>query len=84
MQHEEALSLPRAADNDDGAREAVEVVARVRGAQTVVQVRGLRSRAVLLSIGAVDDAGAAFAALCAERFCAERGLVLVMRPRRAA
>lgn len=84
MNLDEPLPLPRAPENDDGAHEAVEVVTRTHGARTVVCVRGVRSRAVLLSIRSRDEEGAAFAVESAERYCAERGLVLVMRARRAA
>lgn len=83
MQHE-AQGVGGGPENDDGGHEPVEIVTRVEGGRAVVRVRALRSRAVLLSIRSVDEAGAAFAVLSAERFCAERGLVLVMRMRRAA
>lgn len=84
MTSTDPLALPRAAENDDGLHEAVEIVARAHGARTFVHVRTIRSRTVLFSIRSTDDDGAVFAVQSAERYCAERGLVLVMRARRAA
>lgn len=68
-------------DNDVGL---VEVEVRSGRHHTTVRVRSLRQRVALLSIRCRDDAATAFAVLCAERFCAERSLPLVMRARRAA
>lgn len=84
MNLDEPLPHPCAPENDDGLREAVEIVTRTHGSRTFVRVRTVRSHAVILSIRSTDDEGAAFAVLSAERYCAERGLVLVMRARHAA
>ncbi|MFO0629045.1 MAG: hypothetical protein U0325_25950 [Polyangiales bacterium] len=75
---------PHAPDNDDGVADLVEVEVRPASRGATVRVRSLRTRAALLSIRCGDDDATAFAVLCAERFCAERALPLVMRPRRAA
>ena len=71
-------------ENDDGFGDLVEVEVRPHTRGATVRVRSLRTRAALLSIRCGDDAATAFAVLCAERYCAERALPLVMRPRRAA
>lgn len=71
------------AENDDGD-ELVEVEVRPTREGATVRVRSLRTRASLLSIRCPDDEATAFAVLCAERYCAERALPLVMRARRAA
>ena len=71
-------------DNDDGCGDLVEVEVRPTARGATVRVRSLRTRAAVISIRCPDDAATAFAVLCAERYCAERALPLVMRPRRAA
>lgn len=70
-------------ENDDGVFELVEVEVRARADDAVVTVRSLRSGEALLQMRCRADETAA-AVLRAERFCAERALPLLMRPRRAA
>lgn len=70
-------------ENDNCPAELVEIEVRTHLDGATVRVRAIRSRAALLSIRCVAD-DTAFAVLCAERYCAERSLPLLMRPRRAA
>ncbi len=56
----------------------VELVTVSRGRLTTLHVRSLRSRRVLFACSATDARGAEVAMLAAERYCVERGLVLVM------
>lgn len=56
----------------------VELVTVTRGRHTTVRLRNLRSRRVLFECVTTDARGAELAVLTVERYCVERGLVLVM------
>jgi hypothetical protein len=56
----------------------VEVVTSARGRNTTVQLRAARSGRVLFECHTTDARGAEVAVLAVERYCVERGLVLVM------
>lgn len=56
----------------------VELVTEARGRHTTVRLRNLRSRRVLFECNTTDARGAELAVLTVERYCVERGLVLVM------
>lgn len=56
----------------------VELVSVAQGSQTVVGVRSLATSRVLFACISVDARGAELAMLAAERYCVERGYVLVM------
>ncbi len=57
----------------------VELVTTAQGRQTTVGLRSLRSGKVLFVCTTHDSRGAEFATLAAERYCVERGYVLIMR-----
>lgn len=57
----------------------VELVTSAQGRQTTVGLRSLRTGRVLFVCTTQDSRGAEFATLAAERYCVERGYVLVMR-----
>lgn len=56
----------------------VELVAQWRRRRVTVSLRSLRTQRILFACSCLGDRGAEFATLSAERFCAERGYVLVM------
>lgn len=56
----------------------VELVTTAKGRQLTVSVRSVRSHRALFACSATDARGAELAMQTAERYCAERGLVLVM------
>lgn len=61
----------------------VELVAQWQRRQVTVTVRSRRSHRALFACTCIGARGAEFAMLSAERFCAERGYVLVMPPAHA-
>jgi hypothetical protein len=73
---------PRAASKHGSPRAAratfVELVTVARGRHTTVRLRNVRSRRVLFECNTTDARGAELAVLTVERYCVERGLVLVM------
>lgn len=74
------------ASRNDAPREAprparatfVELVTVARGRHTTVRLRNVRSRRVLFECNTTDTRGTELAVLTVERYCVERGLVLVM------
>ena len=56
----------------------VELITRSQGRLTTVAIRSVRSRRTLFECSARDVRGAELAMLTAERYCVERGLVLIM------
>lgn len=56
----------------------VELVATTRGRHTHLEIRAVRSGRVFFECNTTDLRGAELAVLTAERYCAERGLVLRM------
>jgi hypothetical protein len=56
----------------------VELVTTVQGRQRTVGVRSVRTQRMYFACSARDLRGAELAMLTAERYCAERGFVLVM------
>lgn len=56
----------------------VVLVTEARGRNRTVSVRTVNTRRALFVCSATDARGAELAVLTAERYCAERGLVLVM------
>jgi len=56
----------------------VAVVVEARGRLHTVRVRSIRTGRVYFSCRATDARGAELAILTAERYCAERGFVVVM------
>jgi GTPase len=56
----------------------VELVTVAKGRHTTVRLRNVRSHRVLFECSTTDSRGAELAVLTVERYCVERGLVLVM------